>query len=546
MWLPMLQMKKVNLPLIAIFFVALIVRALCAAVFYGEIDSEGSEYARIAQNIAMGNGYSGIATEGTQLIFPPLFPFLIASISFLSSAEIAGRILSVASGALLIFPVYLIGCRLFGRKVGLGGAALVALHPYLIFISTGVNCEPFYFAILFTAIYLSMRVSDNPNFAAIAACGVVYGIASLVRQEALVFMVVAMTYIVAVIWWRGHEKLAKIAGRIWLMPVCFLFFAAPYIAWISVQTGQFRLEAKSPLNIETELRMQSGLSMDEAAFAVSKDALPAGVWNQPNIDILKSSKPSGHQLFTMVLKKSVKVFKKTVATLAGNPAFGSPALLALAIFALISLRWSQPVLFDLVYLTLLMSLTVLATFFIYYSHNRFYFFPLVVLCIWASAGIAALRERAAQWATKFGIAAGRGAFIGNVALVLAIAAIIVPSAASAGSAFLATRDTRPIRAFATRLAASGEALRVADSTSPFAFHAGAQLIWMPYSDEQTALNFLQKKGVTHVVVDDEEMLGRPYLKKWMEEGVPNSQEVVPPISGTRRKIRVFRFGPQSS
>jgi 4-amino-4-deoxy-L-arabinose transferase-like glycosyltransferase len=406
---------KAKLPLIAIFFVALIVRAVCVAIFYGEIDTEGSEYARIAQNIAMGNGYSGIATEGTQLIFPPLFPFLIASISFLlNSAEAAGRSLSVASGALLIFPVYLIGCRLFSRKVALGGAALVALHPYLVFISTGVNCEPTYYAILFTAIYLSMRVSDNPSFATMAACGVLYGLAYLVRQEALVFMVVALTFTVVVIWWRGHENFAKIASRLWLMPVCFTVFAAPYIAWISVQTGQLRMEAKSPLNIETELRIQDGLSIDEAAFAVSKDASPAGVWNQPHIDIIKTSKPSAHQLFTMVLKKSVKVFKRTAAALAGNLAFGSPALLALALFGLASLRWSQFALFDVVYLTLLMSLTVVATFFIYYSHNRFYFFPLVVFCIWASAGLAALRERTAQWAAMFRMAAGRRAFIGNV------------------------------------------------------------------------------------------------------------------------------------
>jgi hypothetical protein len=87
---------------------------------------------------------------------------------------------------------------------------------------------------------------------------------------------------------------------------------------------------------------------------------------------------------------------------------------------------------------------------------------------------------------------------------------------------------------------------VADSTSPFAFHAGAELTWLPYCDEQTALQFLQKKRVTHVVVDEEEIYSRPYLKKWMEEGVPHSQEVIPPISGTHQKVRVFRFGPRSS
>jgi hypothetical protein len=107
---------------------------------------------------------------------------------------------------------------------------------------------------------------------------------------------------------------------------------------------------------------------------------------------------------------------------------------------------------------------------------------------------------------------------------------------------MAVRDTRPMRAFAAQLAASGDALRVADATTPFAFHAGAKLILMPHRDEQTALSFLQKKGVTHVVVDEEEVSSRPYLKKWMEEGVPNSQEIVLPISGTRYKVRLFRFG----
>lgn len=534
---------KINRPLIAIFLSALIVRALCAAILYGEIDSEGAEYARIAQNIAKGNGYVGITTEGSQLIFPPLFPFLIASLSFLTnSAEVAGRSLSVIFGALLIFPVYLIGHRTFGRKVALGGAALVAVHPYLVFISTGVNCEPTYYAILFFAIYLSMRAGDNPRFSTVAACGALYGLAYLVRQEALAFMLVALTYIAVSSWWRGRENVATTAQRLLLMPLCFLVLAAPYIAWISLQTGRLRVEAKSPLNIETELRMQDGLSMDEAAFAVGSDAYPLGVWNQPNLDVIKTSRPSASQLFVMALKKSKQVLKKTSIALAGNPTFGSPALIVLAAFGLFIRRWRPLALFENVYLALLISLTIFATFFIYFSHDRFYFFPLVVFCIWASAGLLALRERVAQSATTSGMAADRRALIGNVATVVALAAIIVPSAASVGSDFLEIRDTRPLRPLAARLAASGEALRVADTTNSFAYHAGAKLIWLPYCDEETALHYLKKQGATHVLVDEEEIASRPYLGKWMEEGVPNSQEVGPPISGTRYKVRLFRLG----
>jgi len=136
------KINKFHGRLILIFFAALIVRVLCAIIFSGEIDTEGAEYARIAQNIVAGNGYVGIATEGTQLFFPPLFPLLIAAVSFLTGdAEIAGRVINVVFGSLLVFPVCFIGRRLFGEGIGLGGAALVAAHPYLVVMSsTVVGC----------------------------------------------------------------------------------------------------------------------------------------------------------------------------------------------------------------------------------------------------------------------------------------------------------------------------------------------------------------------------------------------------------------------
>jgi hypothetical protein len=74
-WITLAMLQKMNKfhgRLVLIFLAALIVRVLCAVIFSGEIDTEGAEYARIAQNIVAGKGYVGIATEGTQLFFPPL------------------------------------------------------------------------------------------------------------------------------------------------------------------------------------------------------------------------------------------------------------------------------------------------------------------------------------------------------------------------------------------------------------------------------------------------------------------------------------------
>src|ERR1700730_4980766 len=96
-----------DLPLLFILAIAFVLRALAAVFFTGAIDADGAEYASIAQNLLSGNGYVGLATKGTQLIFPPLFALLIAGISLMTKdAEMAGRILSVTMGALVVLTTY--------------------------------------------------------------------------------------------------------------------------------------------------------------------------------------------------------------------------------------------------------------------------------------------------------------------------------------------------------------------------------------------------------------------------------------------------------
>src|SRR5215472_11868429 len=80
----------------------------------GAIESEGAEYVRIAENLRKGVGYVGIFTPGTQLNFPPLFPFLIYWASFVTgNYEAAGRLVCLLLGALLPLPVFGIASRLF-------------------------------------------------------------------------------------------------------------------------------------------------------------------------------------------------------------------------------------------------------------------------------------------------------------------------------------------------------------------------------------------------------------------------------------------------
>src|ERR1700693_4338587 len=68
----------------------------------GAIESEGAQYARIAENLRNGVGYVGLVTPGSELLFNPLFPLLIAGTSFFThNYELAGRLVTLIMGALL-------------------------------------------------------------------------------------------------------------------------------------------------------------------------------------------------------------------------------------------------------------------------------------------------------------------------------------------------------------------------------------------------------------------------------------------------------------
>lgn len=528
--------------LLLIMLAALTIRAVCTVLFTGEIDTEGAEYARIAQNIIAGKGYEGLATQGTQLFFPPLFPFLIAGVSFITGdAEIAGRILSVLSGALLVYPVYLIARRMFGEAIGFGAAGLVAVHPYLVQLSTTVFCESTYLTLLLTALYSAMSAVDTPTWRRLAVSGGLYGLAYLIRPEAFVFMLVGIGFILLGQVFSGHGNLRAVAGRVLVMPICFFVVASPYIGWLSLQTGKLRMESKSPLNVATELRIQQGHHLEDAAFGVDKDLTVQGVWNQPNINIVGSPGLSSRELATMIANKSKRVVGNLYKSVVTSLEFGSPALFALAILGLFGGPWRRSLALDQLHLVILLALSTFATFFIYYSALRFYLLFLVFFCIWASAAATRLMLWARKSAAMLGLMARQQAFAASAVWMLAVAAVLIPSAAWTYPVLSAARGTRPVKAISAGLAAPGTALRIADVSTPFAFHARADFVWLPYCDEATALRYLEKMQVTQVVVrgDDPEL--RPYLKKWMEGGVPNSRLVARTISGAGEVVQVYDF-----
>src|SRR5713101_6554302 len=183
--------------LLALMVVASLAVRLAAWSYWqtGAIESEGAEYARIAENLRNGVGYVGLVTPGPQLNFNPLFPLLIAGTSFVTrNYELAGRLVALFMGALLPLPVFGIGSRLFNRRVGFIAAALALLHPLLVHLSFTVFSEGPYTTLLLSAVYFVVRALNDSSIKSWLWVGGAFGLSYLVRAEATVAFAIATLF----------------------------------------------------------------------------------------------------------------------------------------------------------------------------------------------------------------------------------------------------------------------------------------------------------------------------------------------------------------
>ena len=210
----------------------------------GTIESEGAEYAKIAENLRSGVGYVGIVSPGPEVLFNPLFPLLIAGGSFLTkNFEWAGRLVALIMGALLPLPVFGIASRLFNRRVGFIAGALTLLHPLLVYLSFMVYSEGPYAVVLLSAVYLVVRALDDSSTRLWLLVGGAFGLCYLLRAEAFAAFAISVLFALFAPAGTRTIKFKRAAYAI----VVFLALALPEVIFLHRSTGKLLLEAKSTI-----------------------------------------------------------------------------------------------------------------------------------------------------------------------------------------------------------------------------------------------------------------------------------------------------------
>src|SRR3989344_1944584 len=184
---------KINWKLLIVFILALVIRLIFLG-FHNVIEEDGVGLATIGKNIVSGNGYVGIEGD-VDLVYSPLYPLLVGLLSFIvRNLELAGRLISVLFGGLLVIPIYLIAKKVYNKKVALIAGLLTALYPVLVYLSDIVYAESLYFFVFFFGIYFALESLDNKKWLNYVSTGLLFGVGYWIKPEIVIAVLIFFVF----------------------------------------------------------------------------------------------------------------------------------------------------------------------------------------------------------------------------------------------------------------------------------------------------------------------------------------------------------------
>lgn len=202
--------------------------------FHDVISCDGIGYVKAAQTLAAG--------DPGKLAYYGFYPVLIWFAGlFVVDLELAGRMVSILLGSLLVVPLYLLGKEFFSRQTTLAACLVAAAWPTLVSWSCDVMTQATYITLTITGFYLVRRMFRAPSAAAGCMAGLILGLAYLTRTEAaLLFLVMP----IAAASFRCR-KFSGIGSTLVFYLAGFMLLLVANILLVHHVTGVWQLAAKT-------------------------------------------------------------------------------------------------------------------------------------------------------------------------------------------------------------------------------------------------------------------------------------------------------------
>lgn len=270
-----------NWRVLALLCLLALVLRIAAAVNTKVINHDGARFTMSARAMVAGDVDYALNVEPRM---PPLYPLLIVQVSHLAGdLGLAGVIISVLCGTLLVIPIYLLARAMFGDRVAWLAGLVVAILPELVLVSGDVWTEPLFLLCFFSSIAAIWFAGERDKLWLYALAGFFGGLAVNTRPEGLYTLAAILGWGAIVAWIRRGEPRAAeriagplVASAIWIL--CLL----PYSNWIHERFGfwsptanQFALEMLGKRNVERSYT--EGYRVDESThFESGRDQRSLG------------------------------------------------------------------------------------------------------------------------------------------------------------------------------------------------------------------------------------------------------------------------------
>ncbi len=505
-----------RLILAAILVSAGLVR-LAYALFPRVVRWDEAGHLLVASNLVAGRGYSELA-GALDVHLPPVLPLASAALLRLGLApEWATATIHILTGSLLCLPIYALGRAIYGRRVGLSAAALVAVYPALAawpFLWSTMTESPF---LLFVfsgvwAVFRALRM-DDPQQAPLPTstlawgwypvAGALFGLAYLTRPEGLTYFAVLGLFMV--LWHLAHKTLFRpaVLGRLVLAVLACLLVMSPYVLYLHRVTGHWLLSGKVGLILDIA---PAYLADDQAAhdYAVSRldSAGTEIMWLSPD----RFQK----RLSDYVLGNPAAFFYQVRRNMAltwhalFHEDLFSPWIVALALVGLVMRPWTRQRWWHEGLLAA--TLLPLANFWMFFVISRFLVGALPVGLLWAAAGVGHLTV----WGERSWRSLRPRAGLGELRLVaalplagtLAFSLWIAPDMLRTGTA---TMPWTHIDAGRWLMAHTSPGTVIMTRHSEIGLYAGRPLVASPNASWQEILAYGRVRNARFLVVDDEEV-----------------------------------------
>jgi 4-amino-4-deoxy-L-arabinose transferase-like glycosyltransferase len=225
--------------LIWIVLVAFLLRIAYIAVFdtydYPGSDKYGMgfETGAIARSIASGHGFSSPfrTLSGPSAWLAPLYPYLVAGVFELfgiysgTSAFVIFVFNSLCS-ALTCVPMFLLGRRMFSRRIGVISAWIWALAPPAMFWAVRWVWETSASTLLLTwLIWMTLTLAESENIRSWLWFGFAWGVAALTNPSLLSFFPISLAYPL----WQRKQSSQPWLSRGVIVALLFLNIITPWL-----------------------------------------------------------------------------------------------------------------------------------------------------------------------------------------------------------------------------------------------------------------------------------------------------------------------------